>query len=371
MSLEQTSTQDLIVLDNLLNDVDYTYEEWIEAYDDEEQTRAELIKDMISCLKSYKYDGPDDYQAMYWFAKGLRLPAPKQPTRYVDSDEYLFNNLHKFKVQDTINDFNRKRIHDKFNDSRLKEARELHKKDSSFLKELMEHHKDLYEFNEYHKKHKLDDEERAELVEKDYKTANKLRWRSYQEFKDFENNKDGQREVINNIIEEITKDPLNWSIDFRKLNNYGKNQLRPQLLSLLMEDVAPRINANQKLMIRYLVDNQWHSKPLNDESWMQLINGLQHDNIFDAVLTNEDGTPIFSDGNVDLKPAWFFFDALQFKQITPKKKEYKKNKDGANRPDIYEGRDGAFFPYWNNTDLNLSRYQILHKNDNFLMNKEF
>ena len=27
------------------------------------------------------------------------------------------------------------------------------------------------------------------------------------------------------------------------------------------------------------------------------------------------------------------------------------------------------FP-WNNTDLDLSRYQILHKNDNFLMNKE-
>ena len=141
MSLEQTSTQELIVLDNLLNDVDYTYEEWIEAFDnDEELTRTELIKDMKSCLKSYKYDGPDDYQSIYWFTKGLRIPKPKQPTRYVDSDEYLFNNLHKYKVQDKLDDFNRKRIHDKFD-------RELHKKDSSFLEELMKHQKELREFH--------------------------------------------------------------------------------------------------------------------------------------------------------------------------------------------------------------------------------
>ena len=53
-----------------------------------------------------------------------------------------------------------------------------------------------------------------------------------------------------------------------------------------MEDVAPRINSNQKLIIKYFINGEWNSKPLNDESWMQLINGLQHDNIFDAVLKN-------------------------------------------------------------------------------------
>ena len=370
-SLENSSIQDLIDLDNLLNNDNYTYDEWFEAMNDEERIRKELIESINEKLTSNKYDGPNDYQAMYWFAKGLKLPTPQQPTRYVDSDDYLFKNIHKFKVQNKLDDFNHKRIHDKFKDTRLKEARELHKRDSLFLDELMEHQKDLSKFNEYHKKHKLADEEHTQFVEKDYKAANKLRFKSYKEFKDYENNKDGQREVINSIIEEITKNPLNWSIDFRKLNHYGKNQLRPELLSLLMEDVAPRINANQKLMIRYLIDNEWHSKPLNDESWTQLINGLQHDNIFDCVLTNEDGTPVFSDQAADLKPAWYFFDALEFKQIIPKKKEYKKNKDGVNRPDTYEGRNGAFFPYWNNSDLDLTRYQILHTNDNFLMNKEF
>ena len=87
MTLEQTSTQDLIDLDNLLNDVDYTFEEWLDGFDNnEELVRSELIKDMKNCLNSYKYDGPNDYQSIYWFAKGLRIPKPKQPTRYADSD---------------------------------------------------------------------------------------------------------------------------------------------------------------------------------------------------------------------------------------------------------------------------------------------
>ena len=167
----------------------------------------------------------------------------------------------------------------------------------------MEHHHEFNKFNKYHKKHKLAVEEHAESVEKDYKTANKLRFKSYKEFRDFENDKDGQREVINEIIEDIKKDPLNWRIDFRKLNNYGKNQLRKQLLNVLLEYVAPQIPANQKLMIRYFIDGLWHGKPFNDESWMQLINGLQNDNIFDAVFTNEDGTPVFSDQAVELAMA--------------------------------------------------------------------
>ena len=87
------------------------------------------------------------YYAIYWFAKGLNLPAPRQPKRYADSDKYLFNNLHKYKIHDKLNEFTRKRIHNQFNDSRLKEARELHKKDSLFLNELMKHRNDFQEFH--------------------------------------------------------------------------------------------------------------------------------------------------------------------------------------------------------------------------------
>ena len=144
---------------------------------------------------------------MFWFDKGLKLPKPKVPKRYIDSADYLFNPLVKFNVHDQLNEVKRNRFNGKYND-RLKESRELHKKDSSFLVELMNHQKDLNECNKSHKKHKLAEDERDELVDQDIKTANKLRFKSDKEYKDFENSKDVQMEVINDMIEEITKDPL-------------------------------------------------------------------------------------------------------------------------------------------------------------------
>ena len=140
MTLENTSLQELIDFNNLLRDDQDTYEDWHEAFNDDDQIRTELIDSITSFLKSNHYDGPNDYQTIYWFAKGLKLPAPQKPKRYVDSDKYLFNNLHKFKIHDKLNDFSRKRIHDRFN-------RDLHKKDSSFSSDLMKHRNDFQEFH--------------------------------------------------------------------------------------------------------------------------------------------------------------------------------------------------------------------------------
>ena len=114
MTLEQTSTQELVNLDNIFHNENNTYEEWIEAFkNDEKKLHKELISEIKISLSTNNYDGPDDYQSIYWFAKGLRLPPPKQPKRYIDSEEYLFNNLHKLKVHDKVHDFNRQKIHHK------------------------------------------------------------------------------------------------------------------------------------------------------------------------------------------------------------------------------------------------------------------
>ncbi len=382
-SLENSTTQELIELLTLLNNNDKSFvDSIIQDIQEENLLRDYLIETNIDILFDNGYDGDNNFDSMYWFAKGLIIPVPQPLQRYIDTDEYkqreqmktdkeLFNNLHKYNIKDKIDDFKHKQIKDKFKNDRLKESRELHKKDSSFLSELIQHQRDLKKFNKYHKKHQT--KEYVDIYgNKNYKLANKMRFKSYEEFKAFEHNKDGQKELINDIIEEISKTPLRWSIDFRKLNQYGKNKLRTELLELLMEEVAPRINANQhEFIIRYLINGEWHSKPLKDDTLAQLITGLQNDNVFDIVLENADGTPIFSDTDISLTTIWYYFDALEFKRLNQRnKKEYKQNKDGINRPDSYEQRNGAFFPYWNTSNLDLMRYQILHKNNNFLMLKE-
>lgn len=58
---------------------------------------TELSEKINEKLKSNSYDGPNDSYVMYWFAKGLKLPEPKVPKHYIDSDIYFFNHLHKFK----------------------------------------------------------------------------------------------------------------------------------------------------------------------------------------------------------------------------------------------------------------------------------
>ena len=97
---ENVTIQNLIDLSNLLYGDNDTYEDWFEAFGNDEKIRIELIESINEKLKANNYDGPNDYYAMYWFAKGLNLPVPQKPKRYVDSDDYLFNNLHKLKHYD-------------------------------------------------------------------------------------------------------------------------------------------------------------------------------------------------------------------------------------------------------------------------------
>ena len=87
-SFENSSTQELIDLDNLFDSDFNTYQDWFDAFKDENKMRIELIESINEKLKDNIYDGPNDYYAMYWFAKGLNLPVPQKPKRYVDSDDY-------------------------------------------------------------------------------------------------------------------------------------------------------------------------------------------------------------------------------------------------------------------------------------------
>ena len=86
--------------------------------------------------------------------KQLHVPHapkhPKQVTKYIDSDIPLFNKLkHLRKINDpslsgtasleVLYEFNRQRLHEKFN-------RDLHKKDDSLMDSIKKQHRYLNEF---------------------------------------------------------------------------------------------------------------------------------------------------------------------------------------------------------------------------------
>ena len=78
----------------------------------------------------------------------------------------------------------------------------------------------------------------------------------------------------------------------------------------------------------------------------------------------------FSDEAYDAEILWYYFNAVQFKELKEPEKKYKENKKGNKRPTINNKRQGKFFPYWNKTNLDLKKYQILNKSDDYLLNRK-
>ena len=100
MTRENVTIQDLVNLFNLITGDNDTYEDWLEAFDNDEKIRIELIDYIKSELKANNYDGENDYHAMYWFAKGLKLHHKTQNAMLILMIIYLINFINiKFKIK--------------------------------------------------------------------------------------------------------------------------------------------------------------------------------------------------------------------------------------------------------------------------------
>ena len=195
MTLENSSTEKLIELLTLLNDNDISFVESIKQdFKNEKLLRDYLIETNIEILFDNGYDGDNNYDSMYWFAKGLNIPSPQPLQRYIDTDEYknreqkraddeLFKNIkNKYKqIPDKLYDFKRKQLKTKFKQQRIKEV------------------------NDYNK------------------------WKR---------NNEEQDQIIKEIMENLERTPTNWEIDFERLNNYGRKKIFPLLLNFFNENIS-------------------------------------------------------------------------------------------------------------------------------------
>ena len=120
----------LVELDNLINDSNYTVDDWLAAYNNDKKLLHDELVGLISLDIHYKgFDGDDNYSAVYWFVKGIKaaddaweslmniqpqplikqIPVPqahkhpKRVTKYIDSDTPLFKELkHLSKISDPM-----------------------------------------------------------------------------------------------------------------------------------------------------------------------------------------------------------------------------------------------------------------------------
>ena len=91
---KKITTKQLVELDNLLNGENNTLAEWIDAIDNEDELRETLIDQIQGEAKAQGYDGNrNNYDTIYWFAKGRNLPPPQPLPRYDESKEYKDNQL--------------------------------------------------------------------------------------------------------------------------------------------------------------------------------------------------------------------------------------------------------------------------------------
>lgn len=240
----------LVELNNLMNDDNLSVNEWLEAFDDnEDQVREELLNIIIDDLMDkYNYDGDyEDFNAMNYFIKGVKsVPTPPnhptQPQRYDQSDDYLFNKLKRLrKINNPLDDFIRQQLQLKFN-------RDMHKRDSSFLSQLMQHRKDFTNFHS--RPSNNDDESIDELFTP--KELNSMTIKSFNEWKALNSKQD---ELVNDIIERLETTPTEWEIDFESLNHKGKEKLFPLLQEFFAEHIDS-LPITNKYILRYKVDGR-------------------------------------------------------------------------------------------------------------------
>ena len=187
---------------------------------------------------------------------------------------------------------------------------------------------------------------------------------SFDEWVEFQKSPTSEQDkLIDQTIQMIRQSPLNWQINLNDFNNYGKEKLTPLLIDVLENVVSPLILANQKnVLLSYFMNssnnsvNGWFKKPINHESWHKLIEALKNKGLLGGDIMTEQ--PMTSD-MASFDYIWFWFDIVGIES----RRTYEKTYNDNNRPNFYNETEGSFFAFWNKTDIDLTRYQVMNKND--------
>ena len=318
MTLENCSTSKLIEFaDFLMIDPNGTmFENSLESFG-EDLFREILIMLIDQTLRlEYDYEGPNDYNAMYWYAKGIKT--------YNDA----VSDLYRIGYQEATNQslipslpksHNQPKRYDETDEYR---SREQKKADEMLFKNITEKYKE-----NINPLDKIDNEKRKRLQKK----FEQKRIKEVNDYNNWKQENVKQDQIIKNIMENLERTPTDWELDFEQLNDYGKKQIFPQLLEFFRENIDS-LPIIEKYKLQYKIDGVWHTKQLSAENYKKLMDNFTEENfIFD--IDQKPPEYFYEQGSEEL-PAWSLFSAIKFSKYI----QYNNNK-GNN--DV----GGSFFQY--------------------------
>ena len=86
-SLANATNDKLIDIYNALCNVQVNFNTFLLTNNqNQELARRNIISNIQNKLQEVGFNGPDNADVIYWFGKGLNLPAPRPTQRYIDTD---------------------------------------------------------------------------------------------------------------------------------------------------------------------------------------------------------------------------------------------------------------------------------------------
>ncbi len=110
----------------------------------------------------------------------------------------------------------------------------------------------------------------------------------------------------------LNNDMYNWSIDFDRLFENGKQLLLPRLREFF-KNLMDNTSIIEQYKLSYKVNGSWHTKPLSPELMDQLFNDLTEENFIFNI--NEKPPEYYYDSNNKDKyelPNWSLFSSIAF-----------------------------------------------------------
>ena len=270
----------------------------------------------------------------------------------IETEEGLINEMKNI-LLDEINyrEYERKKEQDEFIESLMSIEDQPLIKPPKQKKEIPHKDKDL---------RSIEPEKFAELISKEYEKRQKkieeLQQRydnlypdaSFVEPEGFyewlrSKNAPADDDKVNEFIDSIR---LNSVIDFQQLSRNDRAEAFERMKAKL-EEVIGELAMTEKFLIHFRINGQWKSRTLTPQIWNKLMDSLDKQEFIYGKEVFETSIVHFSpDGDSEFFK-FAYFDAISFTPVSASGNKRKDNRD-------------SFFPYLNETDLDLSRYQIFN-----------